>query len=276
MRRRIIINLILISTVIALAVFLVSTGTEPGSPVIPLTSIATQSIQRIDIKRAGKPDLGFRNNNGVWLMTVPIEARANDNRINAMLQLLQAPSFTRLRSTDHDLSHFELAQPIVVLREDAHEFVFGGTNPLEGRRYVMIDDTIHLIQDGLLPQLLQGPAFFVSPRLIPEDTLLRTISLPGYRLSYVNNVWQSSDSPGPGVVDPERLAADWLAAAAVSIGALQPSPTQGEIKITTRNGEIMRFEILQRDPLLKLARTDLGISYTMPAGATEALLLGDD
>jgi hypothetical protein len=272
-RHRIIVNLILIGAVIVLAVFLMNTGTQPGNPVIPLTSIAPQSIQRIDIKRAGRQDLGFRKIHGVWRMTKPLEVRANDNRINAMLQLLQAPSVSRLRARDHDLSRFELAPAAVVLREDAHEFLFGGTSPLQGRRYILSDDTIHLIQDGLYPQLLQGPAFFVSTRLIPEATLLREISLPGYRLIYIDNTWQARAAPDLDGAALERLAADWLSASAVSIGDLDAAPAMGEVRITARNGAIMRFEILQREPLLKLARTDLGITYTLPAGAAESLLL---
>jgi hypothetical protein len=121
--------------------------------------------------------------------------------------------------------------------------------------------------------LLQGPAFFVSTRLIPEATLLREISLPGYRLIYIDNTWQARAAPDLDGAALERLAADWLSASAVSIGDLDAAPAMGEVRITARNGAIMRFEILQREPLLKLARTDLGITYTLPAGAAESLLL---
>jgi len=272
-QRRVIINLVLIGTVIAVSMFLVNTGPPPSNPAVPLTAIAPQNIKSIKIRRAGKPELRFRKRNSIWLMTAPLEARANDNRINAMLQLLQAPSFSRLDAAGRNLARFDLAPPAVILEEDAHEFQFGGTNPLEGRRYVMIGATIHLIPDGLLPQLQQGPAFFISPRLIPEDTLLQEISLPGCRLNYVNHAWQSPDAPDLENAVLERLAANWLAATAVAIGSLEPAPSLGEIRITARNGESIRFEILQREPLLQLARTDLNLSYTMPAGAAEALLL---
>lgn len=256
--------------------FLLNTTHPPANPIVPLTSIAPQSIESIDIRRVGKPELSFRKRNSIWLMTAPLEVRANDNRINAMLQLLQAPSFTRLAVTGQDLARFDLAPPAIVLREDTHEFQFGGTNPLEGRRYVMIGATIHLTPDGLFSQLQQGPAFFISPRLIPEDTLLKEISLPGYRLNYVEHAWQSPDAPDLENAALERLAANWLVATAVAIGSLEPATPLGEIMITTRNGESMRFEILQREPLLKLARTDLDITYTMPAGATEELLQPGD
>ena len=276
MQRKLIINLILIGAIIGLSVFLVNTRTVPVNPVVPLTSIAPQSIQTILIKRAGKPDLSFRKSNAIWLMTAPLEARANDNRINAMLQLLQTPSFTRMQAVRQDLSRLGLATPAVVLRENNHEFLFGTTSPLEGRRYVMTNGTIHLIPDGLFPQLQQGATFFVSPRLLPETTLLQDISLPGYHLSYVNHAWQSAEDPDLNSAALERLAAAWLAATAINTAVLEPAPSQGEVRITTRNGESMRFEILQREPLLKLARTDLNISYTMPAGAARALLAPQD
>jgi hypothetical protein len=272
MQRKLIINLILLGAIIALSVFLVNTRTVPVNPIVPLTSIAPQSIQTILIKRAGKPDISFRKSNTAWLMTAPLEIRANDNRINAMLQLLRTPSFTRMQAAQQDLARLGLATPAVALQENNHAFLFGTTSPLEGRRYVMINGTIHLIPDGLFPQLQQGATFFVSPRLLPEGTLLQEINLPGHHLSYVNHAWQCDEDSNLKSAALERLAAAWLTATAMSTAILQPAPSQGEIRITTRNGESMRFEILQRQPLLKLARTDLNITYTLPAGSAKSLL----
>lgn len=271
MQRRIIINLILVSAVIGLAVFLMNTRKQPANPVKPLTTIPPQIINRLDIIRSGKQEISFSKRDKVWYMTAPLKVRANDNRINAMLQLLHTPSFTRLRAAGRDLDRFDLASPKAILREDAHEFHFGGTNPLEGRRYVMYQGTIHLIPDVLFPQLQQGPAFFISPRLLPEGVRLREIRLPGQHLSFVNHDWQS-DPPVQDNAAAKRRAHAWLMASAVTIGSVQPQQSGGEIRITTENGAVIRFEILQRKPILKLARTDLGLSYTMPAGSDETLL----
>ena len=273
MRLKIIINLILIVAIAALGVFLVNNGDEPQKKIIPLTSIVPETIRHIDIERTDKGKISFRKIGDNWFMTAPLQARANDNRINAMLQLLRTPSFTRLSIEELDLSRFDLAPPAVTLRENGQEFFFGDTNPLEGRRYVMVGAVVHLIRDDLYPQLLQEPVFFISPRLLPEGVPLREIDLPGHRLNFVNNVWKDAEAEDMGKEKLESLVSAWLSATAVSLGKLEPAQSLGEVEITTRNGEIMRFEIRQLKPLLKLARTDLSISYTMPTGAAETLLL---
>lgn len=271
MQRKIIINLVLILAVAALAVFLLNTGEEPEKTIVPLTSIPPDSISRIDIERTDKVSISFRKNGDVWFMTAPLQVRANENRINAMLQMLKTPSFTRLSIDELDLSRFDLAPPAVTLRENGREFFFGDTNPLEGRRYVMIGATLHLIQDGLLPQLQQGPEFFISPQLIPEGTLLQSIELPGYVFTFVNNKWIGTDDTQITEDTLERLISAWQTAQATSIEIIKPVDSLDDVIIHTRAGEAMHFEIQQREPVVKLARTDLGITYYISGAVADQL-----
>ena len=276
MQRKIILNLILLLAVAALGVFLVNTGEEPEKKIIPLTSIAPETIRHIDIKRKDKGNISFRKIGDAWFMTAPLQVRANEYRINAMLQLLQTPSFIRLSTEGLDLSRFDLAPPAVSLEENGQEFFFGGTNPLEGRRYLMRGSVVHLIRDDLYPQLQQGPEFFISPQLVPEDTLLQSIELPGHTFTFLNNHWTGTDDTQITEDVLQRLVSAWQSAQATRIEQLQPTDSLGEVIIYTRTGEVMHFGIQQRKPVLKLARMDLGITYTIPAETASNLFPVDN
>lgn len=271
MHRKILINLVLILAVAALGVFLVNTGKEPEKQVIPLTSIAPETIRRIDIEKLDQGTIRFRKNGDVWFMTAPLEVRANENRINAMLQLLKTPSFTRLSIEELNLSRFDLAPPAITLRENGNQFFFGDTNPLEGRRYVMVGAVVHLIRDDLYPQLQQGPEFFISPQLIPEGTLLQSIELPGHTFNFLNNQWTSAEGTEISKASIDRLVTAWQTTRATRIEIIKPADSLGEVILHTRTGEIMRFEIQQRKPVLKLARSDLGITYYVPVDTASDL-----
>ena len=266
-----IINVFLIIAVVSLGVFLVKTRDENNDQSVTLTSIQPGTIDRIGIYNADRKEIKFEKRTDGWFMTAPLAVRANTIRIGAMLQMLQTPSFAQLPEAEHDLQRFELEAPAVSLILNDQEFYFGGTNPLEGRRYVMIGDTVHLITDGLFPQLQQRSEFFISPQLIPEGTLLQSIELPGYVFIFENNKWSGNDDTGILEEDLDTLITAWQSATATRIEILEPAGSMGEVIIHTRTGEVMRFEIQQREPVLKLTRTDLGITYDIPADTASDL-----
>lgn len=271
MTSKTLINFLLIIAIVPLAIFLTNTGDKNKDQTVILTSIGPETIDRIRINRSDGVEITFEKRTNDWFMTAPLAVRAHKNRIGAMLQLTSMQSFTRLPAAEHDLQRFDLAAPSVSLKLNNHEFIFGGTNPLEGRRYVLTGGTIHLITDGLFPQLQQGPVFFISPQLIPEGTLLQSIKLPGYEFSFINNRWTDTGTSDITADTLDRLITAWQTAMATRIEIFAPMDTQGDVIIHTRTGEIMHFEIQQQNPILKLARADLGITYDIPAVTYEEL-----
>lgn len=157
------INLGLLVAIAMIASFLMLTGRDktPNEPAM-ITNIPKENIEIITLKREGQNNIIFTKHQDIWQMTSPKTATANITRINAMLYILQARSYAQLYAKGPSLRRFDLQNPAVTLQLNEHEFFFGGTNPLEHRRYLQFEDTVHLINDSLFHQLQQPPDFFIQ------------------------------------------------------------------------------------------------------------------
>lgn len=154
-------GLLTVITGLILVLLLTKTDQQPESQVT-VSAIDKQSITEISIRRNDQQDVVIDKLDDSWRMVAPEHARANDTRINTILSLLSARSYTQLNADDTDLARFDLVNPAVTLTLNQYKFQFGNSNPLEGRRYLLFQDRIHLIDDGLYQQLLQPAIFFID------------------------------------------------------------------------------------------------------------------
>ena len=156
-------NLGLLLAVIAIGTFLGLGGEQPpASPPPAVSMLNGQHITVITVKRTGRKDLIFKKQGHAWHIESPLAAAANSMRIRVILSVLQARSYARIQAGGANLARYGLANPAVTLKLDEHEFRFGGTEPLNGRRYLLYRNTIHLIDDGLFQQLQQPAEFFIA------------------------------------------------------------------------------------------------------------------
>jgi hypothetical protein len=165
MHKRAAINLLLVTCIVALAVFLVPSGTDdaPPNPVV-VSTIDPVRIDRITVLRAGKEELRFIKHPAGWQMSSPVNAPAHPDRIMAMLAVLNARSHAVYNPADLNPDQIGIRHPAVTLKLNEHEFQFGGAAPLDQRRYVLFRNRLHLLRDGLYQQLLQPPEFFILKR----------------------------------------------------------------------------------------------------------------
>lgn len=161
-RTKINIGLLVLIALTAALLYLTG-GQQPVNRQTAVSSIDTDSITRISVSRTDRKTLRFVKQDNVWRMLSPLPARANPDRINAILSVLRARSYTQFEAVQTDLGRFDLVSPAVILTLNDHVFRFGGSNPLEGRRYLLFQHTINLIDDGLYQQLQQPADFFIQP-----------------------------------------------------------------------------------------------------------------
>ena len=153
----------MLAVIAVIAAFLLLNNTDRRENIpVAVSSIDKHGITVINISRGEREDITFNKAGDTWQMATPLHARANNTRIDAVLSVLQARSYTQLDAGMMDLDRFDLANPAVTLTFNNFEFLFGGSNPLEGRRYLLFQGTIHLIDDGLYQQLLQPAEFFIQ------------------------------------------------------------------------------------------------------------------
>ena len=70
----------------------------------------------------------------------------------------------RERMIREDIAARGIRDPAVMLKVNNLEFRFGSAAALDNRRYLLYQDQVHLIDDGLFQQLQQPPEFFIRSR----------------------------------------------------------------------------------------------------------------
>jgi len=160
--KRALLNLLLVALIVIVAAFLGLTDSDdaPSAPVT-VSTIDPNSINYITVSRAGQAELQFSKQADGWRLQSPLPAPANSTRIKAMLAILNARSYSQYDVAGLDPDQFGIRNPAVTLRLNEHEFRFGVTAALDDRRYLLYQDRLHLINDGLFQQLQQAPEFFI-------------------------------------------------------------------------------------------------------------------
>ena len=255
MPRRLLINLVLLFCVIGLAVFLgTNKEQEIIEPDVTLTDIYPDSIHRIHIERRDLDDIIFQKQNDHWHMQSPFNLPANPSRINVMLKLLQAHSYDHFSAPDNDLTPYMLAVPAVSIVLNDKRIAFGDTNPPNKKlRYVLVKDTVHIINDSLFHQLQTSATFFLNQKLIPPGATIKAIHLPELT---INNTGNGKISEAH-----QQIIKAWMHVESVYVGKYEEIEPIDTIKLELTSGEIIEFIILSARPNLILARPDTGIKY---------------
>jgi len=268
-------NAILLAVLSVLVFVVISEpGKQEEAPRPKISSIAPQSVTSIRITRPGGENVELHKEGGHWLLKQPFSVRADEPRVQALLDFLEDESQDAFPAKDHDLKRFGLAEPALRLQFDDSLFAFGDANPLSGRRYVLHEDTIHLTADTIYPTLTGPAEDLATPRLLEEGTEPVKLTLPNYVLSRgAKGLWKLS-SPDPRISSAalQKLVDEWRYAQAPTVRRKQERTSQGTIRIEFQAGTAVQFEILAKNPELILARSDLNLEYAMPAGAGQRLL----
>jgi hypothetical protein len=274
---RLLINIILLVVVIGLTLLLINTDKqEPVVENIPLTGIDPANVEMIQIDRKQSDVLRFSKAGIKWRMQAPYQLPANEFRINTMLKLLQAHSYTQFNKDDVDLNRFLLAEPELSIQFNDTRIYFGDTSPLAEQRYVLVDDRVHLINDSLYQQLQAPATFYLSTRLLPEGIEIMSINFPEYSISMETGVWSVSPQSD---ISADKLVAiinAWQTLDAISISAYEATDKTESIHIDAGTAGRFEFIIAAPSPKLVLARPDIGIQYHISGYDTKRLFIPDN
>jgi len=268
MSRRLLINLLLLICVIGLAVFLgTNKEQEIVEPEVTLTDIQPDSIHVIHIERQDLDDIIFQKQGNNWTMQSPFTLPANPSRIKVMLKLLQAHSYDHFSAPDNDLTPYMLAVPAVSIVLNDTRIAFGDTNPLEKKlRYVLVKDTVHIINDSLFHQLQASATFFLDPKLIPPDATIKVMHLPELKIDNTEGGKMSEAH--------QQIINAWKQMDSISVRKYEEIEAIDTIKIEFKTGELIEFIIVSDRPNLILARPERGIQYHISNTVSDSLFPG--
>lgn len=251
-------------------------GTKPPAPVVKITTLKPADVHSLRIERHGKPAAEFkRDTKGRWQMIAPLHAVADTSRIDGILGDADEQSEGRYQLSQVDLSKLDLKPPKLKLFLNGQEFDFGGTEPLNYRRYIRHGDTVHLVSDMLYFRLAGNPDSLLRKQLLPGDVKIDGIQIPGMSLNEdKSGHWQVTPAnPLLSSDDIEHFVDAWRKAQAFEVSPLGKKPVQGEVAISMEGmDKPLRFQILTDKDALILARPDLAIQYTLDSDSRRRLL----
>jgi Domain of unknown function (DUF4340) len=268
-------NIFLLGLIVLLTTYIHFSKDTSNEEVSRLSNIDYKEIVQIKVQRNDLDDFEFNKDNETWQLSSPQQFRANSARVNAMLKMLSTESFAQLDPSEVDLDQLGLADPIIIMKLNDHEFKFGNTDAIDQRRYVLFDNKIHLTNDFLYQQLLTNAAFFADPKLLPENFKIQTIQFPDNKLELINNEWTLNKVMDIHPDQLKRIIFNWESATAISANKYDPVPDEKEavINISFSNNKSIQFVLVSTDPHIILGRKDLGIQFHMGSDETNKLLL---
>jgi len=265
--------LVLIGVLVALAVY--EPGIEAPAEAPTLLQLDKTAIKQISIQRDGQQDVELgRDEKGDWWMEKPVHHRADSFRLDSLLRITTIKSLSSFPAEEGMLGAYQLDKPRVTLTLNGHTTIaFGGSTPLDQRRYVMVNGKVHLITDTLYYHLIGSFPTFLRKQLLDEGSSIEALTLPGLSVSWQDDRWQLEPPPEAYSADQvTRLLDQWRLASALEIKPYDAKPG-APISIKLR-GEAapLQLRLTAQEPDLVLARPELGIQYHLDAGSAARLL----
>jgi hypothetical protein len=260
MQSRLLLNLFLLLLVIALAAYLLLSQEDEQTASGQLTTLSADEINRITITHNERV-ISLDKSSDTWLMLSPIEAHANAFRINTLLKLLETVSHADYKAASLDLDKYGLASATTAIELNDTRITFGIINPINNLRYILINDTVHLIDDHFYPLLSSQTGTLVARELIPASAEITKMVLPDVTLSKdKSGNWQTSQPLGSDAII--SLLHEWQHGQAFGVHNYMERESLGTIQVFLANtSEPIEFQITDTEPWLILARPDLDIEY---------------
>ncbi len=236
--------------------------TDPQQPNKTILSVNPQDIKSIRIET--KDDiLEFHKPLNRWLFTSPIRWPASDVNLGRIASLVNLEPHSSLPNTEIDISTLGLRFPKAVITLNDDVIVFGDTNQIGSRRYIMVNETVHLVEDNHLPISSAGLTGFIDKTLLPQSLTLSQLKLPQFTLSRTESASWTVNKPTEdySADQSNQLISNWQTLESTKIKPYnnQKTPIQ---KIVAQTSEgVIEFFLLRIQPEIVLARPDLGVQY---------------
>lgn len=271
-------NLINLALAAALAILAAVAFFEPGKdePETPpeLLALAPDTVQSIVIRHQDQSEVQLRRRDGGWQVQMAADTwlPASRFKVAGLLRLPNTASHASFPAATDELGKYGLDEPSPRVILDGTEVVFGDTEPLNNRRYVLIGDTVHLINDSFYQHVASAQTTFVDTALLPGSPAMATLTLPGLVLTKGDDgAWRAQ--PAKGSADAlTGLVDEWRHAQALEVEPFTGATGQETIHIGLENGDQVNLTVIERSPELVLARPEWGIQYRFSSQTARRLL----
>ncbi len=251
-------NLILLTMVLLLgAAVLAELKREEWERPAPLSRIDRHAVREVRIEcTAPCAPRRFEKVQGHWWMRAPYALAADDEAVSRLLSIAALPVRRRHAATELEPARLGLAPPQVVLMLDAARIEFGGTDALNGDRYVRFGDTVSLVPDRFSAWLYAAPESELDRHLLPPGRQAVTLALRDRTVALEAAAWASTEARALRRIDPTA-----------------PMNDRGlPLTLTLDDGSALRFVVHQVDSTYAFRREDLALEYLFDVRAARPLL----
>lgn len=279
-RGRLVFNLLLAAGVLALAAALWFTHEPPAPAPAPVSTIATEKIERIEIHHGDDVIVLARVDGRGWRMREPVAASADPERVSALLELAATVPKKRYERGAIDARSTGLEPPTLTLRFNAEApIALGGHGPARSSRYVRTAHALLVVEaakleDDLLSEPLSWP-HWVAPDLLGAGERLQRLTLPQLTLERGENAsWRVTPANADRGADYARATVSaWRHARARTVEVADHA-RQRSARVTLRfvDAPIRQLDVIAREPELVLRDPALGVDYHLAANRAAPLL----
>ena len=225
-----------------------------------ITGLEAQAIRDIRIETADHR-IALQKLDDRWMLTEPVRWYANNissQRIASMAELKPDSSLPRQQI---DLGELGLAIPKAVVTLNDKKVLFGDTNQIGNRRYLLVEPNVYLYNDSFYPFINQGLPVFIDSRLLPPAEALQQLKSSSFTLSRLGDSWDSSDpAHTPGALG--ELISNWQDKQANRVKPFKDGamPLKKFTAVLVDDRQI-EFFVMSIQPEIIIARPDLGLQY---------------
>jgi hypothetical protein len=220
-------------------------------------------VTRIRI-RSGGEELQLRRQTKGWSIESPVSWPAYGAHIDRLLSILNASAEPLANAADANLATLGLQPPAASLLLNDTPLLFGGSNNIGERRYVLLDRALYLLPDVYLAFIAQGLPGLVDRRLLPRPRQLVALRLPGLDiLREDGDRWRAAPAAGFSEEQLRRLADNWqdLQASRIDYYAGAADGDGQAIEARLQDGGRVEFRLLSSSPEIVIANPRLGLKY---------------
>jgi len=174
--------------------------------------ITINSDRRIELKQTNKQ----------WRIIEPINVAANGVQVFTLLRLLNTISYGQYQVAEADLAKYGLSPPSVTLSFNQNTFAIGGEDPVQHHRYILFNNTVHLIQDHYSSVAKSAPSGLINLAIMPANNKIKSLHLPDMKLDLIDGSWVITPPPVKTISQDtiRKLIDEWQFAQALEASLL--------------------------------------------------------
>lgn len=275
-------NLILLLAIVGLVLVIwLDPFTKPEPDAVQLTPVDINTVQNITMSKADQVHFSVQKrpqDQGMnWYLTNPVEMPANPVKVNQILDLLNTNSFRQYQIKSDNLAKLGLNPPGWEIALDQTIVKFGKTEPMDQRRYVLVDATVHLINDRFSQYSFGSPLMLANLDILPVDKSVAEIHLPDKVIKKVDGQWQST--PTSEVISQDTLNEyidEWRYAQALRVALADRLDHSSDVTPVTiyleKAEQPIHLTVESTDQDFIITNKDWGVRYYVNSSIGERLL----